>query len=116
MTPEQIKDLPLDEQTKLLQTLAQQIPAIQVQKNEEAVLPREIDLDGYEKLYVDSILYRRDAANKSFQLAQIEFKACEQMQQQLIGSLVTKHGVNTESQDIHIDAARKVVVVQSKVT
>ena len=116
MTPEELKQLSLEDQTKLLQGLADKIPTIQVQKNGEAGPPREIELDGYEKLYIDSILYRKDAATKSFQLSQIELKACEQMQQQLVNSLVTKHGIDTQNQDMHIDAARKMIIVQDKVT
>lgn len=77
--------------------------------------PQEHELDQYESLYVDAILWREDAAQTKIKYAKTEIDSCKLMRQNLMTRLVARLGIDLETHSVSINQdTRRLTVVKRK--
>jgi adenylosuccinate lyase len=72
----------------------------------EALKPKPLELDEYEKLYIDNILFRELAAKRLAELASRDMHDVNALRAEIIKKLRAKHGVDPTWQ-IVIDQQKK---------
>lgn len=77
-------------------------------------LPREFSLTPQEIVYVDSILWRQEAAELKIKLGKIELDGCQGMRQSLAHQLVERMGINPETHTVSINSETKRATVLPK--
>jgi len=66
-------------------------------------LPADHDLDQFESLLVDAILWREDAAQTKVKFAKTELESCKMMRQNLMTKLVARLKINLDSHSVTIN-------------
>lgn len=75
--------------------------------------PTEHDLDQFESLLVDAILWREDAAQTKVKFAKTELESCKLMRQNLMAKLVNRLEVGLETHTVSINQdTRKATIVK----
>ncbi len=109
-----------------LKELAQQLDALKETANqieaptEEMVelpalpnAPTEQDLDQFESMYVDAIVWREEAAELKVKLGKSEFEATKVMRQNLMTKIVARLNVDLNTQVVSINRdSRKVTILK----
>lgn len=75
--------------------------------------PRQLDIDAYDQLFMDNILWRERAARSAIELANKELADAATMKSDLVKKLRQKFSVEADWQ-ITIDQVRKTAVAEKK--
>lgn len=79
----------------------------------EAKKPRQLEVDQYDQLFIDNILWREKAAKAAQELASRDLADVAKMRADLILKLRTKHQLEPEWQVV-IDQVRKTATAERK--
>lgn len=102
----------LREEMDKVSALQEQVEQPTIELPKPPKLPKEVDLDHWESLCVDAIVWREDAAKANIRFAKSELDGCKQMRQNLMAKLVARLGINPETHTLNINKdERKAIVV-----
>lgn len=81
------------DQEQMNKAIESALAAKLAEKADKPEQPRDLDLDAYEKLYIDNLLYRELAARRALELANRDLDDVAQMRKDIIKRISEKHKV-----------------------